>query len=357
MQIRSREEENQTFFCEIRVGAEAGIPDDCDVFEACLSGFDLWSEKDADKLISLHLATSPPALDEQTGEIVFSIFGGMNVDCDSPECDLHDGAGATIAWMAAGGMAGQLLGGPAGAAAGALFGGLFSKLDISTDYTLRLHVVLICGKSDHLAATRKTFSNELTWDTTTPITLENEGTQRVEVRGDRPGPWRVSLPGIHQISLEVTREKGFLRPDTAMHLLEWDMAVRPVEMTGTGCTVDLDLFFRNWRPRESVFLDRQIDLGLLSEIDLVDELAEDISSHRDAGSASLTLGLTLLQFAQPGIIEQDAKIGGLTWRGGNASAKSNDAVYTTVVPHEISAAAQPLTSDSNSILVAVENCN
>ena len=87
-------------------------------------------------------------------------------------------------------------------------------------------------------------------------------------------------------------------------------------MTGTGCTVDLDLFFRNWRPRESVF-DRQIDLGLLSEIDLVDELAEDISSHRDAGSASLTLGLTLLQFAQPGIIEQDAKIGGLT--GGAAT--------------------------------------
>lgn len=150
-----------------------------------------------------------------------------------------------------------------------------------------------------------------------------------------------------------------LRPDTAMHFLEWDMAVHPVRTTGRSCTADLDMFFRNWRPRESEFLDDQIDLGWLSEIEFIDEVAEDISSHRDAGSAVLTLGLTLLQFARPGAIEEGVERASLIWQGGNASAKSPAAVYTTVATHQIAPPATAAASipDSTTVLVAFENCN
>jgi len=96
------------------------------------------------------------------------------------------------------------LGGPVGAGLGGLFGALFSKLDITTDYTLDLHFVLICGRSEDLAATPASFVNTLEWDTETPISLAREGVRRIELSGKDDPRWKSSLPGITQISLEVT---------------------------------------------------------------------------------------------------------------------------------------------------------
>ncbi len=332
--ISAREQESQVFQREIRLGRDA-VPADCDTFAAILAGFDLWSGKDADKLASFHLATTVPRRDPGTGEIVFALLGALNVDCDSPECDNFQTAGGLIASIAAGAALGGNLGGLPGLLAGAVFGGLFAKLNVTTDYNLVVHLAVIAGHSDTLCARLSTTQNTYSWGTDEAVTRAKEGVVRVELEGDHNQRWRHTVPAITQLSLEVTRERGVLRPDTAMHLLEWDMAVTPVTSRGDGCTADIELFFRNWANRESEFLDEQIDPPIIGDVDWLDQQVEGAFSHRDAGMANVVIGVALLQFARAEVVGQNHWTGRLIWQGGGESAASPDAVRTATRTHTI----------------------
>jgi hypothetical protein len=330
IQISSREQESRSFVRDVRVSVPSGY----DRFAAILTGFDLCSAKDADKLVSFHLATTEPRRDTGTGEVVFQIIGALNVDCDSPECDLYDSTGAMIAAVVAGAAAGANYG-PLGAVAGGVFGALFSKLDITTDYELSVRCALITGSTDSLHATRHSARHVYAWGTERAVTRANDGTVRgFKMVGNDDQHWCASVPAIDQLSLEVTRDRGLLRPDTAMHLLEWDMAVRPVSSDGAGCIADLEMFFRNWRNEPSRYLDDQI--STFEGIEPLDELSENIASHRDAGVASIVMGLSLLQFATASIAGPEEWEARLVWPGQGANAKSEDAIRRhTVDPYEI----------------------
>lgn len=345
--ISAREQESQVFQREIRLGRDA-VPADCDTFAAVLAGFDLWSEKDADKLASFHLATTVPQRDARTGEIAFVLLGALNVDCDSPECDNFQTTGGLIASIIAGATLGGNLGGLPGLLAGAAFGGLFAKLDITTDYTLVVRLAVIAGRSDTLRAHLSTAQNTYSWGTDEVISRAKEGVVRVEMEGDHNPRWRHTVPAITQLSLEVTRQRGLLRPDTAMHMLEWDMAVIPVASRGDRCTADIELFFRNWTNQASEFLDEQIDPPIIGGIEWLDQQVEGAFSHRDAGTATVVAGLALLQFARAEVVGQDRWTGSLIWQGGGESAASPKAVRTATRTHAI-----PMTDDA-ALLAAID---
>jgi len=360
IRITSREEALQAFVREIRVPARSGS--DAPVLAACINGFDVYSERDADKLISFHLAVSQPVLDRARGEIVCQLLGAMNVDCDSPECDMHGGVadffGATILGGAAGGVIAQIVGGGTFAlrAAGAAFGALFSKLKLATDYALEVQLVITEGQPGALVATASLHRNAFDWDKKTAIHRTSDGTLTTTLAGE-PGDWPVAVPTVKQLSLVVTRERGLLKPDTAMHLLEWDMAVRPVSTTPDGCRVELDLFFRNWRERESAHLDDQIDPPIIKWIGPLDELSEDIASHGDAGTATATMAVELLQFAEAEATPQDTAAGSIFWKGGNRHSKSSEAVARTDLVFELAAPAppeEPVVADTGALLVVLE---
>jgi hypothetical protein len=359
--IRSSEQESQTFQREIRIGPEDGIATDCDTFAAVLAGFDLLSEKDADKLISFHLATTVPRRDARTGEIVFSILGALNVDCDSLECDNYQTTGGMIAAIIAGTIGGANIGGLPGAAAGGVIGGvfgdLFAKLNVTTNYTLEVRFALIAGRTDMFRASPRATQNTYSWDTKQVVTRLSNGVVRLELQGDDGPRWSNAVPAITQLSLEVTRRRGVFRLDTAMHLLEWDVAVVPVNSDGQSCTADAELFFRNWCLESSEFLDKKIDPPIIGGIDWLDDQVEGMFSHRDAGSASIAVGLTLLQFAEAAVEDHGNWEGSLIWAGGGASAASPDAVRaatrTTVLA--LSELATPPPADDTVHRIAVEH--
>jgi hypothetical protein len=188
-----------------------------------------------------------------------------------------------IASLAAGAAVGSNFGIP-GAIAGGLFGALFTKLGLGTDYTLDVRVALVAARSDRLHVTPDVGLNTFEWDKEDVITRVNDGTLRAfEMIGDSGASWTNSVPAITQLSLEVTRRRGLLRPDTAMHLLELDAAVRPTEAGGHQCRAELELFFRNWRVEESGYLDEQI--GFFDPIEPLDDLSESLASRPTATQA------------------------------------------------------------------------
>lgn len=358
IRITSKEQASQVFLREIRVGANDGIPEDCDRFVAILQGFDLYSEKDADKLVSIHLATSPAVRDPRTGEVVFLVTGALNVDCDSAECDNYEDTGTMIgAILAAATLPSNM--GPFGALTGAVFGALFSKLNITTDYTLDIRFALIAGYQADFAVSLHKKSHTFDWDKKDVITRKNDGTVvGFEMQGDPDPRWSVAVPAITLLSLEVTRERWLLEPDTAMHLLEWDMAVWPTEVSGTHCVADLELFFRNWQVEKSQYLDDFIDPT--DDIDALDDLLEGIFSHRDAGAAKATIGLALMQFAEAETSGQEKWKNSLFWGGEGVSANTDDAVrrlkpephYKIALPSQTGA---EILSDRSAVWIAAEH--
>jgi hypothetical protein len=56
-------------------------------YTVVLNGFDLLADGDAQKLMTLVLETSDPALDEDRANLSFSVTGAFRVDCSSPECE------------------------------------------------------------------------------------------------------------------------------------------------------------------------------------------------------------------------------------------------------------------------------
>ena len=350
--ISSREEEPQAFVREVRVPARPGLA--APVLAACLNGLDLRSATDADKLVSLHLALTPPVLDAETGEVVLHLLGALNVDCDSPECDTGDGVPGLFMGAAIGGHLGGPVGAVVGAAAGAALTALLGKLDVRTRYRLEVSLLIAQAEPGAMAVTGSTHANAFDWDTETAIRRIDVGTVPAALATDAGRPWAAAVPTIRQLSLEVTRERGVLRPDTAMHLLEWDMAVRLADESPPAA--ELDLFFRNWRERESDHLDQQIDVPILGWIDPLDDLAEGFASHRDAGSARATMTVGLLQFAAAETAT--GSVGGrIAWAGGGRSADAPEALARSTLAFQLPdpAPPPPRRADAGALLLTLDH--
>ena len=236
----------------------------------------------------------------------------------------------------------------------------FAKLKLGTEYRITIRVLLLTGEVDTLTSTRSLHAHTLNWDKKTAIRLPEDGVRRVTLTGDRADHWRVAVPAISQISLEVSRERGILKPDTAMHLLEWDMAVRPLSTTGQSCEAELDLFFRNWRERPSAYYEEHIDNQM--PIPIANEILGAVATHRDAGTANIQMGLTLLQFAETLPREQLALEGSLEWPGKGASALGSDAERIRTRCYEMALAdtalppdPPPPTRNAAPMLIALRN--
>lgn len=352
LDISSHEEEPQAFVREVRVPARPGIDDP--VLAACLNGFDLRSEGDADKLASFHLAVTPPFLDSETGEVVLLLIGGLNVDCDSPECDTGDGVPGLFMGAAIGGHLGGPVGAVVGAAAGAALTALLGKLDVQTRYRLEVSLLVAQAEPGAMAVTGSTHANAFDWNTETAIRRVDVGTVPAALTTDASRSWAASVPTMRQLSLEVTRKRGVLRPDTAMHLLEWDVAVRLTDEEPTAA--ELDLFYRNWRDRKSDPLDQQIDVPILGWIDPLDDLAEGVASHRDAGSAKATMTVGLLQFAAAETAT--GSVGGqIAWAGGGQSADVPGALARSMLAFQLPDPAPPprRRADAGALLVPLDH--
>ena len=320
--IDGREASDQTFVREIRSVLPAGMINR-DVYTVLLNGFDLVADGDADKLASFHLFVTPAEWQADRRELVFQVAGGLNVDCDSAECDGYPDLGVFFAALAASWATGL---NPLAGAALALLPTLLQKLDVSTRYLLKVRVLIVAGDAETLHVTRGSGSRSYDWDTTTAIQRRDVGIDRTTISGDARGRWVDSVLGVSQISLDVTRQRGLFRPDTAMHFLQWDAAVRPIERTPTQCTADLHVFFRNWKEEESPYMSG---------------LETTLLTHRDAGSASVTMGVQLLQFGGACTVLEDSRAGQIHWEGGNASAASPAAVQARTFTRTCDLAAPP----------------
>jgi hypothetical protein len=310
--LGGEEEEEQSFAKEVRVKLPPEM-EDREVYTVLLNGFDLASEKDADKLASFHLVATPPVWDSARRELVFHVVGGLNVDCDSAECDGYPNLAAYLAMLATGVAAGM---NPIASAALALLPSLLGKLNIQTRYRLDVSALVICGDADTLHVTSATYDRSFDWDTKTAIHRAGVGLLPVTVDGDEGSHWMDSALGVAQLSLEVTRERGLFRPDTAMHFLQWETCIVPVRRTRQQYMADLHLFFRNWRQEDSPYMN---------------EFEEAFLTHRDAGSAVVTIGVQLLQFAEAVTVAQGSHGGSIHWAGGNASALGPDAVQSRTI--------------------------
>jgi hypothetical protein len=288
----------------------------------------LWDEESDDA--DLHrtagglVAGFSPPLDVQpsvestphSSELVFHIIGGINVDCDSAECDGYPSLGSYLA------IVGTSLAIGVNPAASALLGllpSLLKKLNLQTKYRLDVNVLVIAGNADALHVTSSTGTRSFAWDTHTAIRRPDVGELRTTVKGDESDRWKDSALGLSQISLEVTRERGVFRPDTAMHFLQWDTCIVPVTRTATEYTADIHLYFRNWTDASSPYMGG---------------LEETFLTHRDSGSAVVTAGLRLLQFVHSESTVQGAGGGRIHWLGGNASADDPAAVQCQDIKHE-----------------------
>ena len=323
LRLDGREGQLQTVVHEMRVHVPPALRGR-EVYTVLLNGFDLISEGDADKLASFHLMATPPVWDADAGDVVFALMAAINVDCDSPECDGYPNLGAYLATVATGVTLGL---DPVASSLLALLPTLVKRLDLATSYKLEVQALIVAGDADTLHVTPATRSRSFAWDKDTAITRPQVGVLRTTIAGDSGDQWKDCVLGLQQISLEVTRKRGVFDSDTAMHYLQWDTCVLPVVRTGTEYTADLHLFFRNWMEAPSPFLN---------------ELEEATVTFRDSGSADVTAGVALLQFAEPVALVHGTRQGRIYWEAKNAPADSPLAVDSRDLAFEFPLAEPPL---------------
>lgn len=185
------------------------------------------------------------------------------------------------------------------------------KLRILTPYALRVEYVIVGGDADALSVTESPlFENTYAWDTETEIERAQRGTQRISVGGANPEEFDVNTFGFKQLFLETTLDQGYgasnpIQWGKGMHLLEWDAAVRDIEVADGRVGARLDLFFKVW----SEAMNEVITFTTWGAL-------------RSAGSARLGARLMLLQFRE-GSAETLELPGHIHWPGGGRSARTH----------------------------------
>ena len=289
---------------------------DKDKYAVVLNGFDLYADGDAQKLMTLVLEMTDPELDDSGTTLSFDTIGAFRVDCSSPECDgiirrRRDERGRT--WetsvvalqhqivddlqdpkrvMAY--TAGEMQ----------VIDGRVPSRNDPVSYILRVHYAIIAGDDEdiHIAHTAPV-SHSYAWDRRTelPSTLADRESIIVPPVQGKPGFGEATF-AFKQIVTTLYRgglqETVFWRKDIAMHLLEWNLALRDIKVRRDRFSCALDLFFRNWYKwmRWS-------------------RLPFSPFAYRDAGEAQFGAQLTLLQFRDADILQHESHDGTIDWPG------------------------------------------
>lgn len=272
-------------------------------------GFKLIADRDADKLLQLHLGVTSPIYISKSDKLEFEINGLLNVDCDSYECDGYPSWELGVAAL-----------GPAGGplslvALGMGLAKLAGKFNITTDYTLHVHYLIVGGDSGFKATESRAIENRYNFDKKKELKRGKDGQCSATLKGEQ-GKFTTGAVGIKSLQLSLERAKGFLKADDAMHMLQLDMNVRPKSSARYQMTVDLDLFFRNWCE------------GMKNA-----HLPGSAFAHKDAGAVIAGIVPVFLQFASAEIEHKD-RSSKIIWDKSNADADSAQAESTLLLPPE-----------------------
>lgn len=239
--------------CAVRLPDDLALPDRRIVL---LNGFELVSNRDADKLRSFSLLASEPVVDTTSRELTFELTVALEVDCDSLECTVGEGA------------------------------------ETQTDYTLTLRLLVVLAPAHALTITSATASNAYEWDREHEVRLEEQGVRTITFP-DPEGGWDRSVPAIRGFAVTLTREEEAPGEERSMHLLELDIQVNPVEGQGPPYAT-VELFARNWREEPSPY-------------------GQSALSFRMGGRAEFHADVSRLRFTRGNGVRHDVAAGTFTW--------------------------------------------
>lgn len=295
-QLTIESTEGETYQIEdetVRVPLSGPVADR-DAYTVVLNGFDLYSNKDADKLKSFMLTATQPEVVDGGDALEFDVRGFLNVDCDSLECDGYPSTAEVIA-----AAANPVI------AAGVTVKTIAQKLNQTTSYELAVNYLVVGGDEDAVSITRTgQIEADYEWE---GFGFVDFGDPEPELSGEittasipapRPPDDVANAVGFNTLSVVVDHE---------MHLLTLNMAIEDVRPAGADVEVDLDLLFKNWT--------RGMPLAAKAE----------------EGSATLGAGLTLLQFEDAERHQRGDRQGSAHWDGGNKDADHRDARHERTV--------------------------
>jgi hypothetical protein len=181
-------------------------------YQVLLNGFDLVSQRDADKLVELGFGVGDPRYDAARREVVFTAWARAKLGCATPECEPDESVG----------------------------------------YRLGLEVAIIAGDGQ-VAATSRTFRRSYTWpDQPRPGSL-GCGSLFDAQHGGGPELFLSPVTGsIRGAGKALTGEGalGFrslaLSLDVEHDILEQNAAILPRSFDGRRYTFGLDLLYKNW---------------------------------------------------------------------------------------------------------------
>jgi hypothetical protein len=241
-------------------------------YAVVLNGFDLWAVDGADahKLMAFALQAGPPQVSEDRQRLTFSLGGSFKAHCATPECRGYPGA----------------------------------LRRHRVRYALRVYYLALGGEAETFNVVRpeQRASTAYEWPRRGNEIGPEQGRAALEIplAADWADPAVANVPGLHRIAIDLEKTGGHLimRPDSAMHLLQWDMAITGLRRTTGAVAVDLYLLFKNWA-RGMKAARRPYSEGAL----------------RDAGRARLEAGVTLLQ-VRGGAYEPGQASAAIRWRTG-----------------------------------------
>ncbi len=231
---------------------------------AMLGGFDLLSLDDADQLrhLSLEVGEPTPAGD---GLVEVPVTACLAMDCGTLECDRAD----------------------------------------DFDYSLLVPVQVISSRRGAAHWNVQRYGLRYRWDEVRPL-LRSRLPRPAPVGEARKGPPVDAVQGV----TSTAGLKGFsvsvrgARAKNDLHLLDFGLAVHPVELHGMGAP-RVDLFLRNWKPGMEKVLDRTTAQA---------SPGHSMWSHREGGRASWTVDVVELSFADATILHQVVSEE-ITWDG------------------------------------------
>ncbi len=238
---------------------------DRDSYEVVLSGFDLVSLRDADKLAELSIKVDDARYDKSADQVLFDVDAELLMKCFTPECE----------WAA------QLV-----------------------DYRLELHYLIVAGDEGLAVSTRDTPVVDSYW---IPATLWTPGwfsspeTARVGFNSSGGGEFDSAVAAFKSIEVGIVGEHHYLTWQSAITDVDYDRSTR-------SANVDVLLHFNSgptgWEP------------GLPPEA---------LASFVLPGQASMKAEIALLEFKQP-CVESGSRDSSIDWEGHGADADTDAAV-------------------------------
>lgn len=294
-----------------------------DEYAVVLNGFDIVSEADADKLMSMTVSVSQPSA-PSGGSLSFEASVSFEADCGTPECS-GDGI----------------------------------------DYTCYLFFLVIAGdQSGFRLGPTTSGSASYGWTLDREPDRKGSGVSRDSVPSGEL--WNASgvtrTVGVTGFSVDLVKTG---EPDTteaavaiadllqdqqleahrhAMHLLELDLSVESFASDASGFEAVYLTFFKNWEEgmkqllpddflqSSDQFIPSQTQNALQGSggLTIHDFIDASIWTHRNAGEATLDIEGRVLQFADPDTFDPNAVPGNIDWPGeGKDAKKFSDALYDT----------------------------